>query len=61
MDASYYKDWYVSRDARGNIDTIIKCTSREVEQSGVESREGKLVRSKERNFPAASTSSSFRK
>nr|WP_241236698.1 hypothetical protein [Xanthomonas sp. BRIP62415] len=51
MDASYYKDWYVRRDAQGNIDTIIKCTSREVEQSGVEVREGKLVRSKERELP----------
>ncbi|MCM5548773.1 hypothetical protein [Xanthomonas hortorum] len=51
MDASYYKDWYVSRDAKGNIDTIIKCTSREVEPSGVEFREGKLVRSKERELP----------
>lgn len=61
MEASYYKDWYVSRDAKGNIDTIIKCTSRAVEPSGVEFREGKLVRSKSGNFPAASTCSSFRR
>ena len=46
MEASYYKDWYVSRDAKGNIDTIIKCTSR------AEFREGKLVRSKERELPS---------
>ena len=52
MEASYYKDWYVSRDAKGNIDTIIKCTSRAVEPSGVEFREGKLVRSKERELPS---------
>ncbi|WVL64941.1 hypothetical protein VDQ57_021835 [Xanthomonas campestris pv. campestris] len=52
MEASYYKDWYVSRGAQGNIDTIIKCTSRAVEPSGVEFREGKLVRSKERELPS---------
>ncbi|MEA9656179.1 hypothetical protein ABFU65_21220 [Xanthomonas campestris pv. raphani] len=51
MAASYYKDWYVSRDAQGNIETIIKCTSREVEQSGVEYRDGKLARSKEQELP----------
>ena len=52
MNASYYQDWYVSRDAQGRIDTIIKCTSREVEASGMEYRAGKLVRSTARELPA---------
>lgn len=51
MDASYYKDWYMVHDAQGRIGTIIKCTSREVEESGVEDRDGKLARSKERKLP----------
>lgn len=51
MDASYYTDWYVARDTRGQIETIIKCTSREVQESGVEYRDGKLVRSKEHKLP----------
>lgn len=51
MHASYYQDWYVSRDAQGRIATIIKCTSREVEASGVASRDGKLVRSSARELP----------
>lgn len=52
MNASYYQDWYVSRDAQSRIATIIKCTSREVEASGVDVRDGKLVRSKARDLPA---------
>jgi len=52
MNASYYQDWYVRRDAQGRIDTIIKCTSREVESSGVEYRAGKLVRSTTQELPA---------
>jgi len=52
MNASYYQDWYVSRDAQGRIDTIIKCTSREVEASGVDLRAGKLVLSPARELPA---------
>ncbi|GFM81381.1 hypothetical protein PSCICN_20730 [Pseudomonas cichorii] len=51
MDASYYKDWYVARNAQGGTETIIKCTSREIEASGVEHRDGKLLRSKERKLP----------
>ena len=45
------KDWYVARDPKGQISTLIKCTSHEVTQSGVEYREGKLVRSKEDPLP----------
>lgn len=51
MDASYYKDWYVNRDAQGRIETIIKCTSHEVKETGVEYRDGKLVRSNDRMLP----------
>lgn len=52
MNASYYQDWYVSRDAQGRIATLIKCTSREVEASGVAYRDGKLARSSARELPA---------
>lgn len=37
-------DWFVSRDASGRIDQIIKCTTREVKESGVEYRDGKMVK-----------------
>lgn len=51
MQAKNHKDWYVRRDESGQIQTIIKCTSREVTESGVEYRDGKLVRSDEDGFP----------
>lgn len=51
FNAAYHKDWYVARDENGQISTIIKCTSKEVSQSGVEYRDGKLVRSKEEELP----------
>lgn len=45
------KDWYVARDHNGQISTLIKCTSHEVTESGVEYRDGRLVRSKEDPLP----------
>jgi hypothetical protein len=51
MQAEHHEDWYVKRNEKGEIETLIKCTSREVTQSGVAYVEGKLVRSKEDALP----------
>ncbi|KWV12647.1 hypothetical protein [Xanthomonas translucens] len=51
FNAASHKDWYVARDDKGQISTIIKCTSKEVTQSGVEYHDGKLVRNKEEALP----------
>ncbi|QNH27154.1 hypothetical protein G4Q83_18500 [Xanthomonas theicola] len=51
MQAEHYEDWYVRRDGNGEIETLIKCTSREVRQAGVAYVDGKLVRSKEDALP----------
>ncbi|MFL0338337.1 hypothetical protein [Stenotrophomonas maltophilia] len=40
----WHADWFVLRDASGAIDQIIKCTPREVAESGVEYRDGKMVK-----------------
>ena len=39
-------DWFVTRDHEGVVERIIKCTSQEVNDPGVEYRDGKLVKSK---------------
>jgi hypothetical protein len=51
MQAEGQDDWYVDRSDDGIIRTIIKCTSREVADTGVEYRQGKMVRSKEDKLP----------
>jgi len=48
------KDWYVARDDKGRISTLIKCTSHEVTPSGVEYHDGKLVRSRGEPLPQCS-------
>lgn len=44
MAPSYHTDWFVSQDASGRIDQVIKCTPREITESGVEYRGGKMVK-----------------
>ncbi|MEG2802803.1 hypothetical protein [Stenotrophomonas sp.] len=51
MKSSWYEDWFVTRDTRGEIDRIIKCTSRNTVESGVEYRDGKMVKSRVRELP----------
>jgi hypothetical protein len=47
MSSDRYSDWYLSKDDSGEVKTVIKCTSREVTSSGVEYRDGKMVKSRE--------------
>lgn len=47
MKPDWHTDWFLSRDKAGEVTTVIKCTPREVTISGVEYRDGKLVKSKE--------------
>ncbi|KTF37211.1 hypothetical protein, partial [Xanthomonas translucens] len=49
--ADEHDDWYVERDANGEIRTFIKCTSHVVAETGVEYRDGKLVRSQDAELP----------
>ena len=44
QDDVFLTDWFVSRDRTGAIDQIIKCTRREITESGVEYRNGKMVK-----------------
>lgn len=37
-------DWFVSRNAADQIDQVIKCTTRDVAESGVMYRDGKMVK-----------------
>jgi len=43
-DSVLLTDWFVSRARTGVIDQIIKCTRREITESGVEYRDGKMVK-----------------
>ncbi|MDV3469067.1 hypothetical protein RZA67_10030 [Stenotrophomonas sp. C3(2023)] len=49
-DDVFLRDWFVSRDDAGAIDQVIKCTRREVTESGVEYRDGKMVKKRIRGF-----------
>ncbi|MBO9828502.1 hypothetical protein J7373_09610 [Xanthomonas sp. A2111] len=51
FEAENHDDWYVKRDSSGEIRTFIKCTSHVVTKTGVEHRDGKLVRSKDAELP----------
>lgn len=44
QDNVFLTDWFVSHDEAGAIDQIIKCTRREIIESGVEYRNGKMVK-----------------
>ena len=46
----WHTDWFVARDASGEISQIIKCTPREITESGVEYRDGKMVKKKVYGF-----------
>ncbi|MGV8960114.1 MAG: hypothetical protein ACOH1V_06975 [Stenotrophomonas sp.] len=48
---NWYQDWFFANDAKGNVETFIKCTSREDTNTGVEYRDGKMVKSKVRGLP----------
>lgn len=47
MKPERHTDWFLSRDESGEVATVIKCTAREVTISGVEYRDGKMVKSGE--------------
>ena len=47
METQFHRDWFVSRDATGRIDQIIECTPRKITESGVEYRDGKMVRKRD--------------
>lgn len=51
MQARWHKDWFITRDESGEVERIIKCTSREVSDPGVEYRDGKLYKNKVRELP----------
>ena len=44
MKPDYHYDWYVSRDDVGRVDQLVRCTPREITESGVEYRDGKMVK-----------------
>ncbi|WP_294988768.1 hypothetical protein [uncultured Stenotrophomonas sp.] len=50
MKSDSHYDWYVSHDASGEIDQLIECTPREIIESGVEYRDGKMVKKKVYGF-----------
>ena len=47
----WYQDWFVVEDATGQVATLIKCTSREATDPGVEFRGGKLVKNSVQGVP----------
>lgn len=50
MKPGYHYDWFVSRDSSGEINQIIECTPREITESGVEYRDGKMVKKRVTGF-----------
>jgi len=50
MKADRHTDWFLAKDAAGEVATVIKCTPREITVSGVAYRDGKLVKSKEYGY-----------
>ena len=48
MQDRWHTDWFVTRDDKGTVERIIKCTSRGVTSVGVDQRGGKIVRNDER-------------
>ncbi len=49
-DDVFLRDWFVSRDDAGMIDQVIKCTRKEITESGVEYRDGKMVKKRVTGF-----------
>ncbi len=49
-DDVFLRDWFVSHDDASAIDQVIKCTRREITESGVEYRDGKMVKKRIRGF-----------
>ena len=50
MKPDYHYDWYVSRDDVGRVDQLVRCTPREITESGVEYRDGKMVKKRVNGF-----------
>ena len=44
MKADWHQDWFITRDAAGEVDRLIRCTSREVGGTGVVFRDGLMYR-----------------
>ena len=44
MKADWHQDWFITRDAQGEVDRLIRCTSREVGGTGVVFRNGLMYR-----------------
>lgn len=44
MQPGWHTDWFLARDKGGEVQTVIKCTARAVTDSGVEYRDGKMVK-----------------
>ncbi|MCW4455268.1 hypothetical protein OK348_10740 [Flavobacterium sp. MXW15] len=51
MQARWHTDWFVTRDGNGEVERIIKCTSREVTESGIDYRDGKIIKNKIHELP----------
>jgi len=50
MKADRHTDWFLAKDAAGEVATVIKCTPREITVSGVAYRDGKLVKSRDYGY-----------
>lgn len=46
MSINWHTDWFIACDGKGEVSTVIKCTPDEIAASGVEYRDGKMVKSK---------------
>ena len=51
MQDRWHKDWFLQRDVKGEVRTVIKCTSRYVTETGVEYRNGKIHKNKAHELP----------
>ena len=51
MRATWHVDWYVTRDAAGEVERLIKCDSRAMPGTGVEMHDGKIVKRKDEQTP----------
>lgn len=54
MSPDWHHDWFLAKDENGEVVTFIKCTPREITWSGVEYRDGKVVRKKGPGFAVCS-------
>ena len=44
MELAAHKDWFIGIDDAGTVNTVIKCTPKDIIESGVEYQDGKLVK-----------------